>query len=75
MLQTILSLYLQGLVIATLLVIFLSACWFMMRVVKGLDKTVRERREALYDVLMMNVMTIPIVSFGIVGILLILKAW
>lgn len=75
MLQVILSLYLQSLVIAALLVVVISAIWFMMRMAKGLDKTAQERREVLYDVLVINIMTIPIISFGIVGILLILKAW
>lgn len=75
MLQIILSLYLQALVIAAMLVVTISAIWFMLRVAKGVDKTIQERHAALYDILMINVMIIPIVSFGIVGILLILKAW
>lgn len=75
MLQIILSLYLQSLMISAGVVIFLSLCWFVMRAIKKVDKTVQERQEVLYDLLMINVMTIPIVSFGIVGLLLILKVW
>lgn len=73
MLQTILSLYLQGLLIATVVVILLSVVWFLRRVIKRMDKTAAERQQVLYDLVMINIMTIPIVSFGVVGILVMLQ--
>lgn len=75
MLQTILSLYLQGLLYSAIAMIVASLVWFLMRASKGVDKTQQERREFLYDLLIINVMTIPIFAFGIIGILLIVKAW
>ena len=75
MLQTILSLYLQGLLYSAIAMIVASLVWFLMRTSKGVDKTQQERREFLYDLLIINVMTIPIFAFGIIGILLIVKAW
>ncbi len=74
MLQTILSLYLQSLLLAAVAVIFVSLIWFLARMIKRTDKTLQARQEVLYDLLIINVMTIPIISFGIVGILLMLKA-
>ncbi|MGT2711821.1 DUF4059 family protein [Streptococcus oriscaviae] len=74
MLQTILSLYLQSLLLAAVAVIFVSLIWFFARMIKRTDKTLQARQEVLYDLLIINVMTIPIISFGIVGILLMLKA-
>lgn len=75
MLQTILSLYLQSLMFSAAAVMLVSLFWFGLRAKKGVDKTLHERREFLYDLLIINVMTIPIIAFGIIGILLILKAW
>ncbi|CYU19495.1 DUF4059 family protein [Streptococcus suis] len=74
MLQNILSFYLQGLLIASLLIITSSLVWFIWRATKGMDKTLQERQDFLFDLLMINVMTIPIVAFGVVGILLMFKA-
>lgn len=74
MLQSILSNYLQGLLIATIIVILLSLIWFLIRALKNRDKTYQERQEFLYDLLLINIMTIPILAFGIVAILLMLKA-
>lgn len=74
MLVTILSLYLQGLFFAIILVGFASLIWFLLRARKGIDRTVQERQEFLFDVLLIQVMTVPIVAFGMVGILLMIKA-
>ncbi|MBF0778009.1 DUF4059 family protein [Streptococcus cuniculi] len=73
MLQTILGLYVKSLLIAAVVVVFLSIGWFLLRLVKKKDKTIQERQEVLFDLLIINVMTIPILSFGIVGILLMLR--
>ena len=74
MLQTILSLYLQGLLLATLLVIFLSLILFIARGRKRVGRTLQERQEFLFDLLMINIMTIPILAFGFIAIILIIKA-
>lgn len=74
MLQNILSFYMQGLLLASLLVIVVSLVWFVLRASKGVDKSLQERQDFLFDLLLIDVMTIPIVAFGIVGILLMVKA-
>ncbi len=73
MMKIILSLYLQSLLITSGLVVGLSLVWLVRRAIKGKDKTVQERRQVLVDLLMINAMTIPILSFGVVGILIMLK--
>ena len=75
MLQTILSLYLRGLLYSAIAMSLASLIWFVIRASKGVDRTQQERREFLYDLLIINVMTIPIIAFGIIGILLIVKVW
>lgn len=73
MLQTIVGLYLKSLFIAAILVVLASLAWFLLRLFKKKDKTIQERQEVLFDLLIINVMTIPILSFGIVSILLMLR--
>ncbi|HFU4343864.1 TPA: DUF4059 family protein [Streptococcus suis] len=73
MLQNILSFYLQGLLIAAIFVIVISFIWFLIRASKSVDKTLQERYDFLFDLLMINVMTIPIVAFGVVSIILMIK--
>ncbi|CQR25789.1 membrane protein [Streptococcus varani] len=75
MLQTILSLYLQSLLFSAIAIVMTSLIWFVFRASKGLDRTLDERKDFLYDLLIINVMTIPIFAFGIIGILLMVKAW
>lgn len=75
MLQTILSLYLQSLLFSAIAVVMTSLIWFVFRASKGLDRTLDERKDFLYDLLIINVMTIPIFAFGVIGILLMVKAW
>ncbi|MBY5033633.1 DUF4059 family protein [Streptococcus gallolyticus] len=73
MLQMILSLYLQSLLFSAIIVLLLSLIWFARRAGKGLDRTANDRHQFLMDLLMINVMTIPILAFGIVGILIMFK--
>ncbi|HEL1612111.1 DUF4059 family protein [Streptococcus suis] len=74
MLQNILSFYLQGLLVAALLVILSSLIYFAVRAGKKVDRTPQERQDFIFDLLMINVMTIPILAFGVMGILLMFKA-
>lgn len=73
MLVRILSLYLQSLA-GTALVVFvlasgrLSWCRFRKK-----DKTDKERRARTYEMLLIAVMVIPILSFAMMGIILMLK--
>ena len=75
MLQTILSLYLESLLFSAIAMVLFSLVWFVMRASKGVDQSQNEKREFLYDLLIINVMTIPIFAFGIIGLILIVRAW
>ena len=73
MLQQIFSLYLQSLILTSFIVGGLSGVWILARMASRKDKTVKERQAHLFDVLMIDIMTIPILSFAVMGILLVLK--
>ena len=74
MLFRVFILYLESLLITALLVGSFLGLWIGLRAVRRVDKTVRDRQAHLYDMLLIAVMTIPILSFAMMGILLILKA-
>lgn len=38
------------------------------------DKTAKERQSHLYDVLLIAIMTIPVLSFAVLGLLIVFKA-
>ncbi|WP_105128413.1 DUF4059 family protein [Streptococcus suis] len=74
MLQNILSFYLQGLVIAAIVVVLFNICWFLVHLYKKTDTSFQERQDFLFDLLLISVMSTPIIAFGVVAILLMLKA-
>lgn len=74
MLFRVFILYLESLLITALLVGSFLGLWIGLRAVQRVDKTVRDRQAHLYDMLLIAVMTIPILSFAMMGILLVLKA-
>ncbi|AXQ79246.1 DUF4059 family protein [Streptococcus chenjunshii] len=74
MLLEIFSLYLQGLLMAVVLVLLGSCCWISWRAWRKLDRTAKERQAFLYEVLMISVMTAPILSFAFMAVLLIIKS-
>ncbi len=73
MLAQILSLYLQGLMLTSILVFLLGAIWLFIRAIRKKDKTLKARQATLYEALVISVMTIPILSFAMMGILLMLR--
>lgn len=74
MLQSIFTLYIQGLLSASLLMLCVSLFLFLSKVRKMGDASMQERQEFLFDLLTINVMTIPILAFGMIAILLMVKA-
>ena len=73
MLNKLLSLYLQSLVTTTILV-GIACIWIGYRALKKKDKTAKQRQAHLYDILLIDIMTIPILTFAVIGILFIFQA-
>ena len=72
MLKQIFSLYIESLLLTTALIGGLSG--ILARMASRKDKTAKARQAHLFDVLLIDIMTIPILSFAVMGILLVLKA-
>ena len=68
------SLYIKGLLLAIVFVFLVGIIWNFWRAARKLDKTAKERQAFLYDVLIMSIMTIPVLSFAFMAILLMFKA-
>ena len=66
--------YIKGLLLAIVFVFLVGIIWNFWRAARKLDKTDKERQSFLYDVLMMSIMTIPVLSFAFMAILLMFKA-
>ncbi|MGT2913505.1 DUF4059 family protein [Streptococcus tangpeifui] len=74
MLVDIFKFYLQGLFMAVAFVIFAVIVWLSYRALKLKDKTIKERQNALYDGIMMALISIPILSFAFMAIVLMIKS-
>lgn len=74
MISAILSFYLQGLVISAVIVIVLAALYLMTYLIRH-NKTPRKIvRNRIFDVILIAILTIPILSFAIVALLVIFGA-
>lgn len=67
-------LYFQSLLLTTLLVVLFLGIWIGLRAISGVDKTAKARQAHLYDMIMIGVLTIPVLSFAMMGLLLVFKA-
>ena len=67
-------LYFQSLLLTTLLVVVFLGIWIGLRAISGVDKTAKARQAHLYDMIMIGVLTIPVLSFAMMGLLLVFKA-
>lgn len=74
MLHTLVSFYLQGLLLAAIVVFITGLAYMVNRAYKKVDKTAREKQEVLYDVLMICILTTPIFSFAFMALLLVIKS-
>ena len=74
MLNQLLSLYIESLIITSIGVLVASAVWIVLRVARKTDKTAKERQLHLYDILLIDIMTIPVLTFAVIGVLFILRA-
>ena len=66
--------YLLGLVIAFFVCLVIGAIWLGWRALRRADKTVKERQGALYDAIMMSMVSIPVLAFAFMAILIVLNA-
>lgn len=74
MLLQIFSLYFQSLVLTMLLVLVVLGLWIGLRALSGVDKTAKARQAHLYDMIMIGVLTVPVLSFATMSLLLVIKA-
>ena len=74
MLLQIFSLYFQSLVLTMLLVLIILGLWIGLRALSGVDKTAKARQAHLYDIIMIGVLTVPVLSFATMSLLLVIKA-
>ena len=74
MLLQIFSLYFQSLVLTMLLVLVVLGFWIGLRALSGVDKTAKARQAHLYDMIMIGVLTVPVLSFATMSLLLVIKA-
>ena len=70
----VLKLYLQGLVIAALLMLILVALYLFTYLVRNQEKPWVERRNRIFDAILVYILATPILSFAFLGILVILQA-
>lgn len=74
MLVEIFSLYLKGLILSSLTMVSVCLLWTLWRAKTKKDKSLVERQAFLYEMLMIAILTIPILSFAFMSILVVLKS-
>lgn len=74
MLAEIFSLYVKGLILSSLTMILICLIWTLWRAKTKRDKTLIERQAFLYEMLMVAILTIPILSFAFMSILVVIKS-
>ncbi|HER5587639.1 TPA: DUF4059 family protein [Streptococcus pyogenes] len=74
MLVKIFSLYVKGLILSSLTMILICLIWTLWRAKTKRDKTLIERQAFLYEMLMVAILTIPILSFAFMSILVVIKS-
>jgi hypothetical protein len=72
--QDLLSIYLKSLVISAVLIVVISGIYMLGVISRNYDKPKSIRQNRIFDVLLIDILTIPIFSFAILAILIILKA-
>ena len=73
MLLQLFSLYFESLILTTILVVIFLGIWIGLRAMSG-DKTAKARQAHLYDMIMIGVLVIPVLSFAVMSLLLVFKA-
>ena len=74
MLLNIFKFYLLGLVIAFFVCLVIGVFWLGWRALRHLAKTVKERQGALYDAIMMSMVSVPVLAVAFMTVLIVLNA-
>ncbi|MFC3927445.1 DUF4059 family protein [Streptococcus caprae] len=74
MLTQVLGAYLLGLLIASIVVFAIAGGWIFLRALRKVDKTAAARQSVLFDALMMSLVSIPVLSFAVMAIILMIRA-
>lgn len=73
MMALILELYIKGLLISFLIVAVLAGIYLFAYLVRQTDRSRAERRNRVIDTILIAVLTVPILSFAVLGLLVILR--
>ncbi|WP_180948744.1 DUF4059 family protein [Streptococcus oralis] len=74
MLLQLFSLYFESLILTTILVLIFLGIWIGLRAMSGVDKTPKARQAHLYDMIMIGVLVVPVLSFAVMSLILVFKA-
>ncbi|HGI6179302.1 TPA: DUF4059 family protein [Streptococcus pneumoniae] len=74
MLLQLFSLYFESLILTTILVLIFLGIWIGLRAMSGVDKTAKARQAYLYDMIMIGVLVVPVLSFAVMSLILVFKA-
>ncbi|HGQ0704770.1 TPA: DUF4059 family protein [Streptococcus pneumoniae] len=74
MLLQLFSLYFESLILTTILVLIFLGIWIGLRAMSGVDKTAGARQAQLYDMIMIGVLVVPVLSFAVMSLILVFKA-
>lgn len=69
----ILQFYIKGLIISLFLVLIFSALYAFTYLVRNADKPWSVRRNRIFDLILVAILTTPILSFAVLGVLVILN--
>ena len=72
--QAILAIYLKSLFISAVLVLILSGLYMLGTISRNYDKPLCVRQNKIFVILLIDILTIPILSFAVLAILIILKS-
>ncbi|HHJ9843566.1 TPA: DUF4059 family protein, partial [Streptococcus pyogenes] len=64
----------KGLILSSLTMMLICLIWTLWRAKTKRDKTLIERQAFLYEMLMVAILTIPILSFAFMSILVVIKS-
>ena len=74
MLLQLFSLYFESLILTALLVSIVLGIWIGLRTMSGVDKSAKARQAYFYEMIMIGVLVVPVLSFAVMSLLLLFKA-